>query len=425
MNIQRTLILIGAFFIAVVAGKVGYERIVGSQAQMAAAAAARNQIVQVQRGNLVATVNTTGPIVAVNQAKLSFKTGGRLKSVNVGVGDVVKAGDVLARLETQDLELQLVQAQATLETNQIKLAQAKAGPKPEDIVIAKSALEKAAISLQKAQADYDKVSWMSGIGAMPQSVALQQASLDYQTALANYAKATAGTPTDDIRVLENTVKNSQAALELVRLNLANASLVAPFDGIVASVGANPGEQVGGGTPMFTLINLSKLRIDANVDETEISKVNLGQEVSITLDALPNVRLQGKVISVAPGATVQSGVVTYLVQIGIVSADAQVMTGMTANANIVVEQKTNVLYVPNRAIKVNRNLRTVQVMENGQLVEKQIRTGMSNDQFTEVTEGLKEGEEVVIVTTATNRPLTGGASRLFGGMPPSGGGFMMR
>ncbi len=322
MNIQRILILIGAFFIAVVAGKVGYERIVGSPAQMAAAAAARNQIVQVQRGNLVATVNTTGPIVAVNQAKLSFKTGGRLKSVNVGVGDVVKAGDVLASLETQDLELQLVQAQATLETNQIKLAQAKAGPKPEDIVIAKSTLEKAAINLQKAQADYDKISWMSGIGAMPQSVALQQASLDYQTALANYAKATAGTSTDDIRVLENTMKNSQAALELVRLNLANASLIAPFDGIVASVGANPGEQVGGGTPMFTLINLSKLRIDANVDETEISKVNVGQEVNITLDALPNVRLQGKVISVAPGATVQSGVVTYLVQIGIVSADPQ-------------------------------------------------------------------------------------------------------
>jgi nickel-dependent lactate racemase len=82
-------------------------------------------------------------------------------------------------------------------------------------------------------------------------------------------------------------------------------------------------------------------------------------------------------------------------------------------------------VPNRAIKVSRNLRTVQVMENGQLVEKQIRTGMSNDQFTEVTEGLKEGEEVVIVTTATNRPLTGGASSFFGGMPPTGGGFMMR
>jgi multidrug efflux pump subunit AcrA (membrane-fusion protein) len=154
-------------------------------------------------------------------------------------------------------------------------------------------------------------------------------------------------------------------------------------------------------------------------------VNVGQEVSITLDALPNVRLQGKVISVAPGATVQSGVVTYLVQIGVVSTDPQVKTGMTANANIVVEQKTNVLYVPNRAIKVNRNLRTVQVMENGQLVEKQVRTGMSNDQFTEITEGLKEGEEVVIVTTATNRTLTGGASSFFGRMPPTGGGFMMR
>ncbi len=98
--------------------------------------------------------------------------------------------------------------------------------------------------------------------------------------------------------------------------------------------------------------------------------------------------------------------------------------MTANTNIVVEQKTNVLYAPNRAIKVNRNLRTVQVMENGQLVEKQIRTGMSNDQFTEVTEGLKEGEEVVIVTTATNQPLAGGRS-FFGGMPPTGGRFMMR
>jgi len=230
----------------------------------------------------------------------------------------------------------------------------------------------------------------------------------------------------DLEASQNQIKLSQLQVDQAKRNLANATLAAPFDGVVAAVGANVGEAVGANTVMVTLVNLKGLRLDASVDETDVGQLAVGQAVSVTLDALAGVNLKGQVSAVAPNATVQSGVVTYLVQINVVSSDPRLRAGLTANASIVVQQKDNVLLVPNRAIKVTRNQRTVQVMENGQLVEKQIRTGMSNDQFTEVTDGLTEGQEVAIITTATNQPISGGLGGMFGGggttiRVPSGGG----
>jgi RND family efflux transporter MFP subunit len=372
-------------------------------------------------------VSTTGPLVAVNQARLSFRTAGVLKELNVQMGSTVKTGDVLAKLDTTDLEMALTQAQINLQNSQIKYQQLLQGPNANDIVVAKNNLEKSAIALQKAQGDYDKIAWRGDIGMTPQAATLQQATMDYQSAQANYNKIIQGTTTAlDLEAAQNQIKLSQLQVDQAKRNLANATLAAPFDGVVTSVGANVGEAVGANTAMVTLVNLQGLRIDASVDETDIGQLAVGQAVSITLDALSGVNLKGQVSAIAPNATVQSGVVTYLVQIAVQSSDPRLKAGLTANASIVVQQKDNVLLVPNRAIKVTRNQRTVQVMENGQLVEKQIRTGMSNDQFTEVTDGLTEGQEVAIITTATNQPISGGLGGMFGGggttiRVPSGGG----
>jgi HlyD family secretion protein len=421
-TIGRILLVVVILAVLAGAGKLGYDRFIVAPQKVAAATQNQAQLVAVRQGTLTATVSTTGPLVAVTQAKLSFRTAGVLKELDVQVGSTVKAGDVLAKLDTTDLDSALAQAQLNLQSSQIKYQQLTAGPNANDITIAKNNLEKATIALQKAQSDYDKISWRGDVGMTPQAVALQQATLDYQSAQATYNKATQSSTTAlDLEAAQNQINLSQLQVDQAKRNLANATLLAPLDGVVASVGANVGEAVGTNTVMVTLVDLKGLRIDTNIDETDIGKVAVGQPVSITLDALSGVTLNGQVSAIAPNATVQSGVVTYLTQIAVRTSNPQLRAGLTANANIVVQQKTNVLIVPNRAIKVNRNQRTVQVMENGQLVEKQIRTGMSNDQFTEVTDGLTEGEQVAITTTATNQTVStrSGLGALFGGGVPGG------
>ena len=155
-----------------------------------------------------------------------------------------------------------------------------------------------------------------------------------------------------------------------------------------------------------------MRIEANIDETDIGKVAVGQVVNITFDSMPGITLQGKVTTIAPNSSSQSGVVTYMVYIVPTKVDPRLRLGMTSTASIVYDQRTNVVCVPNRAIKNQRTGKTVQVYVAGQLVDKVIQTGLANDSNTEVTGGLAIGEEVAIPTTATNQNVNTNA--LFGG-----------
>jgi len=401
----RLVGLVLAFALSVGIGYIGYNTF-ASQRTATASQIPRYQTVVVQRGNIAATVSATGQLVPINQAKLAFGTSGQLIELNVKVGDVVKAGDVLAKLDYRDEEYQLAQQAINLENARIKLEQAKAGPSSQDVTIAKVNLDKAALNLAKAQSDYDKIAWRKDVGMTPQAAALQQATLDYQAALAQYAKATAGSTDQDIQILVNNVKAAEASYNLAKLNLEKNILIAPFDGTVAQINGNLNENVSA-SPFIFLVDTENLRLEANVDETDVAKIQVGQDATITLDALPGLQLRGKVTAIAPTSTLQSGVVTYLIHVTLTDKNPRLRPGMTATASILVDQRTGVLYVPNRAIRVQRNMRTIQVLENGAVVEKQIRTGLSNEQFTEVVEGLKEGEQVVMTITPTTQPMGAG------------------
>lgn len=406
--VLRIVSLIAVFVVAVAGGYMGYNRVVN---QKPASAQTAVRLQPATMCSIAATVATTGPLNSTSQARLSFKSGGKLKELNARVGDSVKAGQVLAKLDTTDLEFTLAQNMVNLENAQLKLAQLKAGPTSNDVAIAKASLDKTALALQKAQSDYDKIAWRSDVGMSTQAQTLQSSTLDYQSALANYAKATAGSTTTDIQVQENQVKTSQITVDQARSNLQGATIVAPFDGVISSVTANVGEQVSA-TPIIILVDPNAMRIEANIDETDIGKVAAGQVVNITFDSMPGITLQGRVTTIAPNSSSQSGVVTYMVYIVPTKVDPRLRLGMTSTASIVYDQRTNVVCVPNRAIKNQRTGKTVQVYVAGQLVDKVIQTGLANDSNTEVTGGLAIGEEVAIPTTATNQNVNTNA--LFGG-----------
>ncbi len=399
------LALVAAVFVAAVAGGyIAYHQYIAARP---ASASTTYRFARAERGSLTATVSTTGSLAPTNQAKLSFKTGGKLKEVNVRVGDAVKAGAVLARLDTQDLEYTLAQNLINLENARLRYEQLKAGPTSNDITIAKVNLDKAKLNLERAQSDYDRVAWRNDVGMTPQAAALQSATLDYQTALANYAKATQGSSATDLQIQENAVKSSQLQVDQARSNLQGAVIVAPFDGVIAAVSGNVGEMVGA-TPLITIIDTASLRLEASIDETDIGRIAVGQAVNITLESVPGLILPGRVTSIAPSANLQSGVVTYVVHITPTQTDARLRAGLTATASIVVDQRRDTLYVPNRAVRNVRGAKVVQVAQpDGQIVEKQVQTGISDDNNTEIIAGLSDGEVVAIVATVSSAPTPAG------------------
>jgi HlyD family secretion protein len=439
---RATVLLAGGAVVALVALVVFFM----PRGAVPETAASNLDTAPVRRGTLVATVSATGAISPLREAALAFNATGSIGKLEVKQGDMVKAGQLLAQLDTRTLEFQLAQSEANLVAAQAKLDQlqnpspadvaaAQAGvvsaeaalaqlktPTQTDLTIAKSDLDKAQAALARAQSDYDRIGGASNpfIAMTPQSLALQQATLDYQKAVAVYnAKvnpsdsqlkqaqsaveqaraqlARLTNPTaNDLKSAQANIDQARAARDGAKARLDDAIIRAPFDGIATHVDFDFGSFVSAGRVVLGVADTSELRVKLNIDETDIARVRVGQDATIGLDAYPDVTLNARVTDVAATATTVQGVVNYVVTVTIKPGDVPVKIGMTANANIVVARKENVLLVPNRAIRAASAKRFATVRKaDGNFEEVEVKLGLANDLETEIVSGLSEGQPVLI------------------------------
>jgi len=238
------------------------------------------------------------------------------------------------------------------------------------------------------------------------------------------------------------VANAQAALQTAQQNLNNTTLVAPMDGEVNSINGVVGEGVspGGGTtaeapgtqaPLptssastgFMVIgDVSGMDVVIPFAESDASRLAFNQDAQVTFDAVANLTISGHVIAVATAATNASGVVNYYVTIALNQTNKALKQGMTANAAVTVSKATNAIVVPNLAISHVAGQAFVNVYAGGQQVQTPIETGVVGDQFTEVTGGLNESEQVVIPTV---KAASGTGNTRGGGGLGGGGGVQVR
>jgi HlyD family secretion protein len=409
----------------------------------------------VRRGNLVASVNASGTLGPVREAQLAFGTTGALIKLEVKPGDLVQAGQIVAALDTRELELQLAQAEASLAAAQARLDQLKnpsptdvaaaqaqlasaeaallqlKNPNLNDLLMAKADLEKAAAALARAQADYDRIGGASNpmIAMLPQALTLQQATLDYQKAQAAFnarfnpsdsqlkqaqaaveqaraqlARLTNPNP-NDLKSAQASVDQARAARDLARVRLDYAIIKAPFDGMVTRVDVDLGSTVSAGRAVLAIADVSEYRVKLNIDETDIAKIKVGQEVTISLEAYPGVSIPARVTEVASNATMVQGVVNYVVTVSLSSNQAvPLKLGMTADANILIANRENVLILSNRAIRAAGNSRYVTILNEDKTTQEiEVKTGMANEQETEIVSGLREGQ-VAIIPLVQQNPL---------------------
>ena len=201
--------------------------------------------------------------------------------------------------------------------------------------------------------------------------------------------------TDEARAALDMVK---LELAVVELELAKAIIIAPFDGIIADVYIDEGQQLSAMTyssPAIYLVDPSNVEMSGEIDEIDISKVKLGQEAIITLIALPDKKVKGKVTFISPTGKVWEDEVSYKITITLQNPDEELKDGMSASAEIITNRCDNVLLIPNRAIQGSLEKPWVEVVTDDETEKRQVTLGLSDGIYTEVLSGLKEGEEVVL------------------------------
>lgn len=277
------------------------------------------------RGNLVITVTATGTLEPTNQVDVGSELSGIVKTVEVDFNDLVKVGQVLARLDPSKLEAQVQQSKSALESALARVQEAQATVKE-----MKSQLER----LERARE-------LSG-NKVPSQQDLDAAEAALQRALAEEASAKA------------QVSESEATLKLQKTDLGKLVIRSPVDGIVLVRDVEPGQTVAASFQapvLFTLAeNLTQMELHVDVDEADVGQVKEEQEATFTVDAYQNRTFPAKITQVRYGSQTIDGVVTYETVLSVDNSDLLLRPGMTATADIKVLQIENALLMPNAALR---------------------------------------------------------------------------
>ncbi len=313
----------------------------------------------------------------------------------------------------------------------VRVAQAKADSA---LTSAQNQLDKAEKAYQEAQDNLAEA--QQGPDALALAKAenqVTQAQYNLDKAKESLAAIEAGPAAKDVEVAQAKAVSAQATLEAAQATLKAATMVAPFDGTVISVGVAVGDLVSSGNTIITLADLTNLQARAIVDETDIGNVQIGQQVTITFDAFPGNRFQGQVLEVPLQGTLSQNILTYAVPVSLKgAADVALKPGMTANISIAAGRHENVLLVPAMAVQQSDagNVVLVQDAVGTPGVETPVQLGLSDGMYVEVKRGLNEGDRVVFEyqeTQQTQSPqqwMQQGGVRTFGGngMPNIPGGI---
>lgn len=317
---RRQTVWTGVALVLVAAGALWWW-----QARRAASAAPSYITQTVTRGNLTLTVTANGTVQPTRSVNIGSELSGTVRKVNVDVNDQVKKGQVLVELDTAKLRDQILRSRASLVAAIAKVAQTEA------------TIKEATAALGRLE----DVARLSG-GKVPSKTELDSGRATLARAQADNASARAG------------VNDAQAALSTDEINLSKASISAPSDGVVLTRTVDPGNAVAASLQAVTLFtladDLTKLRLWVYVDEADVGSVKAGQDATFTVSAYPTRNFPARVTRVGFGSTITDNVVTYLTYLDVDNADLSLRPGMTATATITAMRRTNVLLVPNTALR---------------------------------------------------------------------------
>lgn len=233
----------------------------------------------------------------------------------------------------------------------------------------------------------------SAINTIQQSIAAEQAAV--AQAQAQLAQTLAGSTPQAIAAQQAAVAQAQANAQTIQVNIKNASLVSPINGVVTVQNAKVGQTAVAGQIVTSIISANNFEVDSYVPETDIGKVTVGDAVNMTFDAFHGETFAGKVFYIDPAQTIESGVVDYLVKVSFNTPDTRIKSGLTANLDINTQTDENALILPQYAVAQNASGTFVDIVKNGAKTQVPVTLGIADQNGNiEILSGVTEGERVI-------------------------------
>jgi len=310
---------------------------------------------KVERRSIQLSITAAGDISPAEQVSVIPETSGRIETIKVDIGDVVKKGDVLVTLDSKTL---LTQRDTQL-----------------------TEIQGSQLAVERDKRTYER------------ALNLKEKDLlsveEFESALSSYQIST------------NSLVRAKKALAQIDESLTKMQILAPFDCTVLTRPVSVGQAVSGsdgasgGTTVLTVADLNQMIIDAHINQADITRLKVGQEVDIQVEAVSGLKLKGVIERLAPQATIVNNIKGFACRIFLKNPDSRARPGMTANISIPIALADNVLAVPLSAVFTENGERFVYVRENGLWKMHDVKIGVADFSFVEITEGIKEGDIVAL------------------------------
>jgi len=358
------------------------------------------KIVRIERGDIARSVVAIGKIEPLSKVQVKSKANGIIKALLVDVGDKVTAGQILAELDKENLQAQAREAKA-------RLAAAEANLQVAIATEARARIEAANPELEFARRDYARLEAL-----FAQKIASQQQLDDAKRQLEvmqnrqRLLDAAAQSATASVAQARAQVAAATAALDSADENLSYATIRSPITGLVLTRDTEVGDAVSSilnlgsmATLIMTLGDLSTVYVEGKVDEADVGKIAVGLPVRTAVESFSGEKFEGTVTRVAPMGKEESNVTTFAVRVSISNPQGKLRVNMTANAELVLEERKHVVLAPEAALIYDRDHKAaVQLLDATAKAgwrKVAVKTGISNGQRTEILAGLTEGAQVVL------------------------------
>jgi HlyD family secretion protein len=319
------------------------------------------EVTRVSRGNVSTILTVVGNLIGEQTVDVVPRTGGRITAMNVKMGDAVRRGQIIARIEDREIVEQVRQAEASQQVGEATIRQRDA-------------------DLNLAQTNVERSRNLYARQLLPKQT-LDDAEARYTSAVAALDLSRA------------QLAQSAARLEELRINLANTNVVSPVNGFVGERYLDVGAFASNNQPVASVVDISRLRLVANVVEKDLRAVSVGDPAQVGVDAYPGETFPGRIARLSP--VLDPATRTASMEVEIPNRGNKLKPGMYARVDLTVEDKSNVLVVPKIALVDSQGERGVyQPSEDNKAKFKPVKVGIENNEIAEILEGLSEGELIV-------------------------------
>jgi RND family efflux transporter MFP subunit len=340
------------------------------------------KVVPIERGELVMRLKSPGEAVTEKKIVLKAEVAGTIKNLNVREGMHVREGDLLLEIEDREYRLGLERAEATRlkYLSELLLERQFSAPEKE--------LDSAASErLKKAEQAFSQAGSRFGQGLISREE-FEKAKNDYELVLIE-----SGKKKDEVMASAKQFTQSEIDVKMKQMELEKTKIRAPFSGIITDIKVSPKENLTAGREIFTLVDISRIKVQARVLESEVGKMRVGREADLRFSAYPGKTFKGKVEAISP--IINPADKTCTVHILVENPGEEIKPGMHAEVEISADVYTDRLLVPQEAVLVRGGRKLVFVVEESLAKWRYIEVGLENEDYAEVLDGVKEGESVII------------------------------